>query len=150
MLEMINCPLPPASFGPVDCEIGAVSTSALTEVAMRGVLWQAAKDRFLLEVPSVARYLVEHGRRIAIAPTDGAAQADVVRFLRMAPLAALLYQRGVLVFHAAAATFGDEAVLLAGDSGAGKSALLARLVARGWTMLADDLAIVDCDAAGNL
>jgi hypothetical protein len=115
----------------------------------RGVLWQAAPGRFLLEVPDVARYLVEDGRRIVIEPLPQADEVQVARFLYMTPLAALYFQRGVPAFHAAAVVGPDGAVLLAGDSGAGKSTLLAALLQRGWRLLADELSAVDVDARGK-
>lgn len=114
----------------------------------RGVLWQAAKGRFLLEVPKVGRYLAEEGHRIAIDAVPG---GEVTRFLRMTPLAALLYQREMLALHAAAAVPPSGGViLLAGDSGVGKSALLVTLLLRGWRFLSDDLAAVFLDTQGGL
>lgn len=123
--------------------------SVLDGATTRGVLWQAAPGRFLLDVPDVARYLVEDGNRIAIEPSPQADESGVGSFLRMTPLAALLFQRGIPAFHAASVANRHGAVLLAGDSGAGKSTLLAALMKRGWTMLADDLAMVDLDEQGN-
>lgn len=114
-----------------------------------GVLWQAAAGRFLLDVPHVARYLVEGGRHVTLAPAPGAGDADVARFFKRTSLAALLYQRGTLAFHAAAVAGPEGAVLLAGDSGVGKSALLACLIGQGgWKMLADDLSIVALNPEG--
>jgi hypothetical protein len=107
-----------------------------------GVLWQAEPQRFLLRIPGVAAFLVESGSRITIDQVPLSEPALTERFLRMTPLAALLYQRGHLVFHAAAAANTNGAILLAGDSGAGKSTLLMALVRRGWKMLADELAVV--------
>jgi hypothetical protein len=115
----------------------------------QGVFWQAAPGRFLLDVPGIARYLVEGGHAITIAPASGADDNTIAQFLRMTPLAALLYQRGRLAFHTAAVAIRQEAVLLAGDSGMGKSALLVALLARGGTLLADDLAAVDVDETGR-
>jgi hypothetical protein len=125
----------------------------LADTTARGVLWQAAPGRFLLQVPGVARYQVQDGHRITIDPVeqDGILSHDdeIIRFLHLTPLAALLYQRGMLAFHASALVpplrEGDRkggAILLAGDSGAGKSTLLAALQQCGWTPLADDLAAV--------
>jgi hypothetical protein len=114
-----------------------------------GVLWQAAPGRFLLETPEVARYLVVSGCAITIEPAPKAYATAVERYLRMTPLAALLYQRGVPAFHAAAAANADGAVLLAGNSGAGKSTLLATLIQRGWTMLSDELSVVELDDQGK-
>ena len=115
----------------------------------RGVLWQAAPGRFMLDVPEVARYLVEDGSLITIEPMPQTNIDEVGRYFRMTPLAALLFQRGVMAFHAAAAATRQGAILLAGDSGAGKSTLLAALMKRGWTILSDDLAMVDLDEQGN-
>jgi len=115
----------------------------------RGVLWQAAEERFLLDLPGVARYLVEGGRSITIDPAPDAPEQQIGYFLGMLPLAALLYQRGLLAFHAASVTNGEVALLLAGDSGVGKSTLLTVLLQRGWRMLGDDLAIVGLDGKGQ-
>lgn len=131
----------------------------LPDFAAQGILWQATRDHFLLEVPEVARYMVSGGSSIAVTPMPGAAFTEVVRFMGMMPLAALHYQSGRLVFHAAACVPPHDArkaesgspgaILLAGDSGAGKSTLLAALVQRGWQLLADDLVSVDIDETGH-
>lgn len=126
----------------------AALSSELDGAAVRGVLWQAVPGRFRLEVPEVARYLIEAGRRIVIDAMPQSDAGDVMRFLRMTPLAALLYQRGMLALHAAAVATSQGCILLAGDSGTGKSTLLAYLLQRGWALLADELAVVDLDKQG--
>lgn len=114
-----------------------------------GVLWQATRRHFLLDVPGVARYLAADGRSLRVDPAPGALDGDVARFARSAPLAALFYQRGMLVLHAAAATRDGSVVLLAGDSSVGKSTLLAELLRRDWWMLGDDLAPVKLGEGGS-
>jgi len=52
----------------------------------------------------------------------------------------------LLVLHAAAAARSGRAVALVGDSGAGKSSLVAALVRAGWTYLSDEAIGVDADA----
>jgi hypothetical protein len=121
----------------------------LDNVVAHGVLWQVADGCLLLNVPAVARYLVETGGSITIEPTQDAPALSVDYFLGMLPLASLLYQRGMLAFHAAALSNGEIAILLAGNSGSGKSTLLTALVQRGWRMLADDLAIIGLDELGK-
>jgi len=117
-------------------------TSQLPGSTASGVLWHAAPNRFLLNVPRVARYLIEDGRNITYEPSPGVEPAVIASFFRTTPLAALLYQRGLMAIHAACASNKKGALLLAGDSGVGKSALLAALVQRGWTMLADELTAI--------
>lgn len=119
-------------------------------VTANGVLWQAAPDRFLLDIPGVARYLVDSGRKVTIEHVQSGDEAVVEYFFRMSPLAALLYQRGQVVLHAAAVADERGAVLLAGESCAGKSVLLAALLKRGWKMLADDLVAISLDGQGRL
>lgn len=115
----------------------------------RGILWQAAPGRFLLDVPEVSQYLVEDGRLVTIEPVPQAGKDKVNRFFQMTPLAALLFQRGITAFHAAAAAGPQGAVLLAGDSCAGKSTLLMELLKRGWKMLSDDLSVVALNDNGT-
>jgi hypothetical protein len=129
-------------------EVAAVPR-ALVGATVEGVLWQAAPGRFLLRVPRAAAFLVDGGRRVTIDPEPRSEATVVNRFLRMTPLAALLYQRGSLAFHAAAAASSRGVILLAGDSAAGKSTLLMALLQRGWTMLADELATVNLDDCGR-
>jgi len=121
----------------------------LEGVTARGVLWQVAAESFLLEVPSVARYLVEAGQSITIDPVPTADAEIIGHFLRMAPMAALLYQQGMCALHASAVVKDSGAVLLAGDSGTGKSTLLKLLLQHGWKMLADDLSIIGLDEIGQ-
>lgn len=112
----------------------------------KGVLWQVAGNRFLLHVPQVAKFLVEDGNRVAIEPFPGIGEDLISRFFNMTPLAVLMFQRGHLAFHAAAAAPPNidrgSAVLIAGNSAAGKSTLLAGLQQRGWQILADELSII--------
>jgi len=124
----------------VEVGLGEVPTE-LPGASATGVMWQAGPGRFLLSVPGVARYLVEEGLRITVTPCC-AERPRIISLLRMTPLAALLYQRGFLPLHGAAATCESGAVVIAGASSSGKSALLAALLADGWRLLADDLAIV--------
>jgi len=139
----------PAFLDDVQVDTGVVAES-LPDATSAGILWEAAPGRFLLRVPEVGRFSVEAGNKIIIDPAPYSKLSDTSRFLRMTPLAALVYQRGCLAFHAAAACHSGGAILLAGNSGAGKSALLMALLERGWAMLADEVAAVDLDSGGRL
>jgi HprK-related kinase A len=54
-----------------------------------------------------------------------------------------------LIIHAAVVETGGQAILLPAPPGSGKSTLCAALVARGWRLLSDELALIDVQN-GNL
>ena len=100
-------------------------------------LWEARPGMALLSVPGVARYFVQPSE-IVVEPTGGS-DDDMVAFLVGPAATALLQQRGMAVLHAAAVEIYGEAVVLAGSSGAGKSALAWALAQQGYALLADNV-----------
>ncbi len=138
----------PPPFGDIPVRQAAVPR-VLEAAEAGGVLWQASHRSFLLQVPGVARFLVEGGELVTIDPSPGATDERIGYFLGLAPLAALACQRGWLALHAATVKIDGDAVLLAGDSGCGKSSLAVELTRRGATLLGDDLALVTRDTRGR-
>lgn len=121
---------------------------ALEAASAKGVSFQAARGRLLLQLDGVARYSVVDGRIVTVDPADRAAPEDIRTILLGTVLSALLYQRGLIPFHASAVRITAGAVLLGGRSGAGKSTLAAVLALRGYEVLADDVAAVTTAADG--
>ncbi len=118
---------------------GAVP-SRLSSPTLSGDFWQAAPGQVLLYTAAcVGRYLVEDGKKVTLQRADGA-EDDVlaVQFLDAA-MAMILMQRGYAVLHANAAVTPTGAVAISGESGAGKTTALSALLARGCTMLTDDI-----------
>jgi len=112
--------------------------SALPAPIAAGVYWQADADTFLLELPNVARFLVERSaiRFARLGEVDAATVRMVGGGL---PTAAAWVQRGCLALHAAAVATPAGAVALAGASATGKSVLAATLAQRGYPILADEV-----------
>ncbi len=109
-----------------------------------GAVFQArGRDEFLLTLPEAGRILVCNGREVTI---EMSGEADLIgtRALLTGPVQALLWhQRGLLPLHANGVVVGGRAVLLAGPSAAGKSALAAVLAGDGCEILADDVCAVE-------
>jgi len=120
----------------------------LPRASVRGPTWEIAGDKFLLNVPDVARYLLEGGREIVVEPAVGAEAADIAIFLAGTALGILLHQRGQVVLHASAVRVNGKAVLFCGASGAGKSTLAAALAQRGFPLVTDDFCAVAPGGAG--
>ena len=112
-----------------------------------GGRWEAAPGAFLRHMGGVARFFVKDGCDILVEPLGD--DRDVVSCLTGSIFAALLQQRRVVPFHASAVATEAGAALFTGSSGSGKSSLLAALIARGYTMLADDATGVAPDGCGR-
>lgn len=132
----------PAPTGPADVTIclGDVPAS-LPDARETEATFQVGPGRMLFAVPGIARFLIEAGREIVVAPA--ADLGDVAAFVTGNVFGMLLQQRGLFVMRGAAVEVNDRAVLLCGASGVGKSTLLALLAKRGNTILCDELGIVD-------
>jgi hypothetical protein len=103
--------------------------------------------------PEVAAGTVQKAAGVAV--RFGTDQAEIRVWGRLQPhhLAALylalseaLRASGLIPMHAAVVVRNDEATALAAPSGTGKTTTLLRLLAAGWTPLAEDLAWLDPDS----
>lgn len=99
-------------------------------------------DRYVFAYADGTRFRIEdRGRRIIT--TWQSTAEDMATYLLGPVLAFVLRLRGTLALHASAVIVGAGALLFAGAAGAGKSTTAAAFVARGATMLADDVAAID-------
>lgn len=127
----------------VRVSVGTIPSSARSDLPRHGPHLWAAPGRMLLEVTGLASFLICEGHHIQV---DVAPQADmeIVRHqLLGAVMAALMYQRGLLVLHGSAIRIADRCLVCIGPSGAGKSTLAAGFQRRGYQVLADDMAPID-------
>jgi hypothetical protein len=105
--------------------------------------WQATPGRFLLRGGRRSgRFLVEDGQRITLQRNPSADNDRLFTSLTTGVIAALLCQRGQLVLHASVVMTPRGAVAISGESGVGKSTTQATLLARGCSMLTDDVTVL--------
>ncbi len=124
----------------VRCSFGEVPIR-LEACELTGPGWQASAGRFLYGAEG-GRLLVESGRRVVLQPASAAPFEQRLYLMLQIGLPVALIQRGELVLHAAVAQTPAGAVAICGESGAGKSTMLAALLARGCGMLTDDIAVL--------
>lgn len=133
-------------FGPAPQELPhALHTYSYLDTAMT---FQVDGDGAVLLRTPTARFYVTAGRT-AVVDAGPAARPGLVRYLVLHYcVPALLNQRGLVALHANAIHTPRGAVILAGQSGGGKSTLHAALLARGMAMLSDDVAVLRGAAGG--
>jgi len=106
-------------------------------------------DHLLLTIQGAGRYLVTPDR-IDVHPAEGSDPGDVRAYLLGTVFAALCHLRGILPFHASAIDVPDGCVAFAGDSGAGKSTIVAALAERGHQLISDDVTYIRATGQGGL
>lgn len=115
------------------------------------VLYDAKPNHFLMWFKIYpVRYYVTNGNLITI-HTGGHEDWDFIRlFLLTAGFGALLHQRKVMPLHASGILIDGGAVLFSGESGAGKSTTAAAFREQGYTLVADDVAVIHHNEAGQI
>ena len=98
----------------VDIRVGKVASDGLKNGDQIGPFLWVSPDALWLQVPDVARFLVEDGNRITIDPASGIDEDSVRVFLLGSAFGALLFQRGLLVLHGNAVKIGDKCVVCVG------------------------------------
>jgi len=108
----------------------------------------ATSSYYWLRIPGIGCYLVTNGEDIIVSPEPGASPLDVRAYLLGTLFVALCQQRHLLPLHASAVSSKKGVVAFLGRSGEGKSSLAAYLALRGFTVLADDVCLVDSGSSG--
>jgi hypothetical protein len=141
----LACPeLSPLALGgeKPDVTIRLLQPAAATDEILANGHYEVRPGLFRLDVPGVARYRVEDGRRIFIEPRLGVSVEQVRLFLLGSVMGALLYQRGFFPLHGSAVETQWGAMIFVGNQGAGKSTLAAQFLKKGYRVLSDDVCAV--------
>ena len=134
------------SYDDVDLSItlGAVP-SHLTdpEAILQG--GEFAENELLLSAPGIGRFHVCDGKRITVEPAAGADMQSLHLHLLGSCAAAILHQRQETILHASCVTRGATTFTLCGTSGAGKSTTAASFVLQGYSIISDDVTLINLD-----
>jgi len=110
----------------------------------------ASSGKYLLRIPGLAAYQVTNGTEIVINPAPGAEMLDVRSYLLGTVFMVLCQQRGLLPLHGSAVSGRAGITAFLGRSGQGKSSLAAHLAQRGFTVVADDVCLIDPAPPGEV
>jgi len=91
----------------------------------------------------IGHFVISDGTDILVQPLGSDDENDLASFILGWCIAFLFQQRGYTAIHSSAIEVDDQAVLIAGFSGAGKSTTALSLIEAGYRYLADDIAMVN-------
>ena len=109
-------------------------------------------EHFFLRISGVAVYHVEAPRNtIYIDPDPTLVNTSIIdTWLYGRVLAFLLHYHGYLILHGSAIACKTGAIILCGASGAGKSTLAMLMTMRGYSLMTDDMAVIQIQACGKM
>jgi hypothetical protein len=119
--------------------------SSVTAVFPEG---QCNENEVLFNIPDAARYLIRSGSEILVDQAANSNAGDVVAYLLGTAFGVLCHQRGTCPLHGSAIDTGDGCVAFVGDSGSGKSTMVAALASRGHQVISDDLCVFEAGQQG--
>ena len=88
-------------------------------------------------------FVVENGNKITYSLKEGGIVMKLCNYLLGFGMSMIAMQRGILSVHCSALADENGAVLIAGESGAGKSTISKAFLDKGYRLMADDMAWVE-------
>jgi hypothetical protein len=111
----------------------------------KGVAFQAKENEFLLNVKDVADFYVINGKEIVVSKNENASDSEVNLFLLGSAFGAVIFQKRKIPFHGSSVIINDQAVIVSGVSGVGKSTIVANLVRMSYPLLSDDVTVLESE-----
>lgn len=103
------------------------------------------ENEILFQVPDVATFLMQDGKKIIVSPTTNANEDQLRLYLLGTCMGVILLQRKTLPLHGSVIAIDGKAYAIVGDSGAGKSTLASAFLNEGYQLLTDDVIAVQFD-----
>ena len=140
----IHCTLPLPELIPAEVEQDVliyVGGQECIPESVRGEpsYFSVSPDEVIISGAGVGTFLIRGGKEVCVIPAEGVEESRLRLNLVGTVLAFLLYQRGFLVLHASGTMIGGRAITFLGESGWGKSSMIAALHKRGYRIFTDDL-----------
>lgn len=106
-------------------------------------------DNVLIHIEDTARYFIRGKNEVIVEAYPGAKDDAVRLYIFSIVLGVLLHKHDILALHSSAIKVGDGVVIIAGQSGVGKSTLALGLYRKGYEILNDDISSIFFNEAGN-
>lgn len=94
--------------------------------------------------------IVENGSRITYLPKDCASVMKLRNYIMGFGISMAAFQRGEPAMHCSSISRDGGAILIAGKSGSGKSTLTASFLDAGYTLMADDMTLLEPVSGGQV
>lgn len=127
----------------VRIQFGEIDTTKIEGAISIGHFAQAKPHHLWFHVPNIAQFHIKNGNTIMVMPANGAHENSIRLFLLGSCIGTIAHQRGQLVLRGSAVRFKNQSILFLGGTKAGKSTLAAIFHQQGYSILSDDLCVID-------
>lgn len=141
-IELPEIPLNTNADSDVRIKYGSVPESH-SKMKKSKSFYEASPNDFLMRLESVGGYRVKNGNEIIVDPQKNSKPEEVRLFLMGSALGALLHQRGLYPLHGSTIKTKNGAIVFVGDTGSGKSTIVAGLLKKGYKVLTDDITVIN-------
>lgn len=142
--QLVSIPEIPENAADIIIRAGKLPTEIREADESEQKKW-AFGDAFSWLCNRTCRYTVENGRIITYELKEGGKPEYLKAFLLGYGMAMLHLQRGELAIHCSALAKDNRAILVAGNSGSGKSTTTTALLEAGFSLMADDVAVIKAE-----
>lgn len=122
----------------------------LGENAFKGPFFEASTNEVLFLLERIGKMYVSNGNEIVFDLGEDADVENIKLYLFGSLIGAVAHQRKILPLHASAINYKGNAILFAGNSGVGKSTIVAEFNKRGFEIIGDDTLLIHKNASNNV
>jgi energy-coupling factor transporter ATP-binding protein EcfA2 len=108
----------------------------------KGLRTKASKSEILIGVSDLVNFRIIEGKQFYYHPLKAFHFGKARLYILGIGFSAIIHQRGLLPLHASSLVKNGKALLICGESGAGKSTTAAALLQQGFRLLADDITVI--------
>lgn len=108
-----------------------------------------SQNNIIFIIENVGRYQITNGNKITIEYLPNTDLEEIRKYILGSALGLLLFQRNIIALHGSSIVINNNAIIISGNIGAGKTSTTLSLVNKGYSFLTDDVASVIKDINGT-
>lgn len=124
--------------------------SDIKEILFQGVKTIISENNISFTIKDLGFFHIKNATEIIIEPNNNADINEIIAYLLGTCMGLSLYMKGVLAIHGSCIDFKDKAIVILGQSGAGKSTMTSAMIKKGYSLIADDISAISIDEEINI
>lgn len=129
------------NFYDVKIDYGKVYSENNIDTCSIGI-FNFSPDNITFKIRDVASYKISNGNTITVDTEGNSCFDEIKKYVLGSSLGMLLLQKNIVAIHGGAVVIDDNAIIISGNIGAGKTTTIANLLNKGYGFLSDDVSAI--------